>query len=329
MPAASAHSKQSISMHAKIVRRRVATQAKSPTCTPPPPPPHCALVRQQPIPMSKTTSADDGLAPSTAVASAGVAVASSSPQQGSTLQRDITAADGMVDAARRAELEALLTEKEALLQCRLVEHQRLQAENAALAQECRELRTKYKVNAQRDANYQRRMVHHEARRSRLRSAAVTAVRASAIKKRRAASRYLRTLPKPAPVARAPSQPWNMTPKLPQPARKRRRRKLNRTRQRQRSTKLPCSPMPCLLSVKLRSSATAAHDPSPEVTAARRCRNAVAHPQLTLARVLDALEVLRNSEADTVSAMKRLLAAARCAFDTDEEFDTAMAAFRSV
>ena len=129
--------------------------------------------------MSKTTSADDGLAPSTAVASAGVAVASSSPQQGSTLQRDITAADGMVDAARRAELEALLTEKEALLQCRLVEHQRLQAENAALAQECRELRTKFNVNAQRDANYNERMAHHEARRSRLRSAAVTAVRASA------------------------------------------------------------------------------------------------------------------------------------------------------
>ena len=97
--------------------------------------------------MSKTTSTNDGLAPDA--------------------------------AARRAYLEALLAEKEARLQRRLVEHQRLQADNAALEQECRELHAEAKAIAQRNANWLKRHTDKEARRSLLQSADVTAARDNA------------------------------------------------------------------------------------------------------------------------------------------------------
>ena len=62
---------------------------------------------------------------------------------------------------------------------------------------------------------------------------------------------------------------------------------------------------------------------------RQRRNAVAHPQLSLTTVREALDVLSKSQPDTASAMSQLLAAARSTFHTDAECDTAMAAFRSV
>ena len=251
--------------------------------------------------MSKTTSTNDGLAPDA--------------------------------AARRAELEALLAEKEARLQCRLVEHQRLQAENAALAQECRELRTKYKVNAQRDANYQRRMVHHEARRSRLRSAAVTAVRASADQEEARCIKISADLAKTSARRTGTISTLEHDAKTAAASAQKAEEEAEKDKATAEVYKAAVQSNALLVVGEAAKfchrSARSQQAADPEVTAARRCRNAVAHPQLTLARVLDALEVLRNSEADTVSAMKRLLAAARCAFDTDEEFDTAMAAFRSV
>ena len=62
---------------------------------------------------------------------------------------------------------------------------------------------------------------------------------------------------------------------------------------------------------------------------RQRRNAVAHPQLTLARVQEALEVLSKSKPGIASAMARQLAATRSAFDTDEDFGTAMVVFHGV
>ena len=275
--------------------------------------------------MSKTTSADDGLAPSTAVASAGVAVASSSPQQGSTLQRDITAADGMVDAARRAYLEALLAEKEARLQRRLVEHQRLQADNAALEQECRELHAEAKAIAQRNANWLKRHTDKEARRSLLQSADVTAARDNADEEEArliqgrtdtistlehdatTASAYARQAQAEAEENKATAQAYKAAAQ---------------------STAL----------LVVGEAAKFCHrrvlelpegDGAKVLCHTRRRYNAVAHPQLSLARVQEALEVLSKTEPDTASAMRRLLAAARAAFDTDEEFGTAMAAFRCV
>ena len=252
--------------------------------------------------MSKTTSTNDGLAPDA--------------------------------AARRAELEALLAEKEARLQCRLVEHQRLQAENAALEQECRTLHAKNKESKPGLDYWLERIAHQEAQRSLQRSAEVTAVRASADEEE------ARGIKISAELAKTRARHTNTISTLEHDVKTAAASAQTAEEGAEKNKATAAAYKAAVQSNALLVVGEAAKFCHPRarsldaaVTAARRRtrqrRNAVAHPQLTSARVLKALDVLSKSEPDTVSAMKRLLAAARSAFDTDEEFDKAMAAFRSV